>query len=327
MEHTTRVTVAICTWNRADVLGRTLQHMTTMRPPADCAWEVLVVDNNSTDHTTALAQGFAGRLPIRVAREERPGVTFARNRSITEASGDLLVWTDDDVLVQADWLSRFVGGIQTWDADFAFGRALPCWDGAAPSWFDWNRHAGKFAFLDYGSEPFVADTGETPFYTLNAGGRLSAIRALGGFRNELSERVGRLHCGEDVDLYDRALANGCKIVYLPDAVVQHIIPPARAQKAFYRKQLHDTISVNLDGIRDRFRNLPWVFGLPRFFYKKAILDAAALCVAAAKGNQGETFYRELEVRRFGELWLEARRTAQGESGAGGRAVTGKTGAS
>src|SRR5215213_3679943 len=95
-----RFTVAICTWNRAALLPEVLGRLARARPPAG-GWELLVVNNNSTDDTERVLDAFAGRLPLRRAFEQRQGLSHARNTAVKEATGEYLVWTDDDALVEA----------------------------------------------------------------------------------------------------------------------------------------------------------------------------------------------------------------------------------
>ena len=84
------LTIAICTWNRAAMLDRVLAHMTSLVVPPGVDWEILVVDNNSTDETDAVATKHAAHLPIRVVLESTPGISHARNRGIREARGDII---------------------------------------------------------------------------------------------------------------------------------------------------------------------------------------------------------------------------------------------
>ena len=102
------VTVAICTWNRARLLDTTLARMCSLRIPAGIRWELLVVDNNCTDETPAVIERYASRLPIRRLVEERQGTSFAKNCVLSQAEGELLVWTDDDVLVDENWLAAYL---------------------------------------------------------------------------------------------------------------------------------------------------------------------------------------------------------------------------
>lgn len=101
-----RFTVAVCTWNRAALLPGALERLARVRPPPG-AWEVLVVDNNSTDDTESVLEAFAGRLPLRRAFEPEQGLSHARNTAVRLARGDYIVWTDDDALVDADWLTAY----------------------------------------------------------------------------------------------------------------------------------------------------------------------------------------------------------------------------
>src|SRR5436305_13472240 len=91
------VTIAICTFNRAASLRRTLDSLAAMRVPADLGWEVVVVNNSCTDTTDAVIDSFVGRLPIRREFEKSAGQSHARNRAIDVAIGEYIIWTDDDV--------------------------------------------------------------------------------------------------------------------------------------------------------------------------------------------------------------------------------------
>src|SRR5512134_131488 len=101
------LTVAICTWNRGELLRKTLEQMTELVVPPGVTWELLVVNNNSTDHTDAVAAGFRRRLPLRYLVEPTPGKSNACNLAVREARGDYILWTDDDVLVSPQWLAAY----------------------------------------------------------------------------------------------------------------------------------------------------------------------------------------------------------------------------
>ena len=99
------VSVVICTWNRAGLLDQTLARMRELHVPAGLAWELLVVNNNCTDDTDAVAARHRGHLPLRPVREPTPGLSNARNKGLAEARGELILWTDDDVRVDPGWLA------------------------------------------------------------------------------------------------------------------------------------------------------------------------------------------------------------------------------
>ena len=85
-------------------MRQTLESFTGLAVPAATDWEILVVNNNCTDQTDQVIQAYQDRLPVRRAFEPRPGLSHARNRAIAEATGDYILWTDDDVTVSPNWL-------------------------------------------------------------------------------------------------------------------------------------------------------------------------------------------------------------------------------
>src|SRR5690349_14907686 len=95
------ITVAICTFNRAESLRLTLDSLLRMQVPADLTLEIVVVNNNSTDHTDDVIGEYVGRLPVRRELEPRAGKSNALNRAMDVAQGDYIVWLDDDVLADA----------------------------------------------------------------------------------------------------------------------------------------------------------------------------------------------------------------------------------
>src|ERR1700676_1787445 len=103
-----RITVAICTWNRAKLLDQTLTQMRELRIPVGVEWELLVVNNNCTDDTDAVLGRHAAHLPLQRLFQPRQGKSYAANLAVERSRGALIVWTDDDVLVDPNWLAEYV---------------------------------------------------------------------------------------------------------------------------------------------------------------------------------------------------------------------------
>lgn len=117
------VSVIVCTRNRLESLGRTLASLERSRIPAGMAVELLVVDNGSADGTAAWLRGRREEsLPFRVALEPRAGLARARNHALGVARGRVLVWTDDDVVADPEWLRRMAEPILGGSADAIAGR-------------------------------------------------------------------------------------------------------------------------------------------------------------------------------------------------------------
>src|SRR4051794_24769648 len=149
-----RVTVAICTWNRARSLDRTLKAFAGLRIPAGVTWELLVVNNNSTDDTDQVIAAHAAALPVRGLTEKRPGKSYAANAAIAAATGELILWTDDDVLVDPEFLAAYVTAAnERPDAAFFGGTVEPLFEGSTPPWIE--RHveflSEVYALARYGA--------------------------------------------------------------------------------------------------------------------------------------------------------------------------------
>src|SRR5262249_35853856 len=127
-----KVSVAICTWNRASLLDRTLAAMRRLHIPADVQWELLIVNNNCTDDTDDVVSRHLRNLPIRLVHEQRQGVSNARNQAGAAAEGDLILWTDDDVLVDPDWFLQYLLAASKYPEATYFGGTIEPWFASAP---------------------------------------------------------------------------------------------------------------------------------------------------------------------------------------------------
>lgn len=229
-------TVAICTHGRCDLLGRTLERMTTLRIPSGIEWEVLVVDNNSSDATPALLESFRVRLPLRATFEPRPGKSFAANRAVREARGDIILWTDDDVLVDPDWLVSYHRAVHRHPDVGIFGGPIDPWfDGTPPRWLKraFPEVANTYAILDLGPEPIPFSHDVYPY------GANMALRRSLHLREPFDTRIGpspsTLMRGEEMVLVRKLLDAGEKGVWVPDARVRHFIPKERQTVRYLRR--------------------------------------------------------------------------------------------
>lgn len=224
------ITVAICTRNRAEQLRRGLEALGEVITPERLTWEVLVVDNGSTDHTQQVIGSFAGRLPIRSLTEDKPGVSHARNRAVAEAKGDYICWTDDDTRLHPNWLNGYLDAfVRHPDGAIFAGRVLPVLEGRPPTWFLENRHSltDLLAGCDLGDNPRPLDTaaGEWPIGA-NFALRMKEQKRH-SFHPELgvSPRFRRL--GEETAVIRAIWAEGGKAYYVPDSIVDHHIVQQR----------------------------------------------------------------------------------------------------
>lgn len=264
------LTIAICTWNRCELLRQALERMTHLAVPTEVEWELLVVNNNSTDATDKVIAAFESRLPIRRLFEPKPGKSNALNLAVREARGEYVLWTDDDALVDRDWLAAYSRAIQQWpEAAFFGGPVRPWFAIPPPAWLErvWSRVASVYATRDLGAHPFPLDGGDRVPYGVNWTVRLGEQR-----RHAYSSRLGprpRSHLrGEDTTLINALLADGCQGWWVPDAVVQHYIPPERMTIRFLRQYLSGY------GQWLAMTEPPWegpiLFGRPRWLWRSVV---------------------------------------------------------
>ncbi|MFM7738064.1 MAG: glycosyltransferase family 2 protein, partial [Planctomycetota bacterium] len=149
------VDIAICTWNRSALLAQTLESLASLRIPFGIQWRVLVVDNRSTDDTQDTLEAYADALPLVILAEPEQGHTHARNRAVKASTADLILWTDDDVIVDPGWLEAYVAAANgDSETDFWGGRIEPFFPGGRPRWIseNWTQLAGCFAARDLGDQ-------------------------------------------------------------------------------------------------------------------------------------------------------------------------------
>ncbi len=229
------VTIAIATRDRSALLRRALGRLTEL-DVADLEYEVVVVDNGSRDATFDVLQEVRDRLPLRVFREEVLGLSHARNRAVREARGTLAVWTDDDALVDREWLLAYARAAEQWPAASFFGGPIqPSFESEPPEWLiaAWSRLKGVYATLDLGDAPLALDRRHVP-YGANFAVRTEVLRSH-PFDTERGLFGGLRIGGEETSLFRRLLREGHSGRWVPEARVTHLIPEERLTLASVRR--------------------------------------------------------------------------------------------
>jgi glycosyltransferase involved in cell wall biosynthesis len=288
-EQPLRLTVAICTWNRCQSLRQTLDGFTRMAPPRDARWELLVVNNNCTDATDDVIRQYESRLPLRRAAESTPGLSHARNRAVQESTGDYIIWTDDDVTVVPNWLSAYADAFRRHPEAAIFGGPIrPTFEGTPPEWLTriYPTIAGVYAACDHGPEAIRLHYWATPWganYAIRKREQLGHM-----YDPELGYRPGRMIGWEETEVIRAMLANGVEGWWVPEAALQHHVPPARQTTKYLRTHFYT---------RGRYFGSRWtdvdehyVFGRPRWMWRQAITS--------------ELRYRIRRVASSPEVWID-----------------------
>jgi glucosyl-dolichyl phosphate glucuronosyltransferase len=306
MGRVVKYSIVIATYNRAGDLRETLKSLAGLTP--DGPWEVLVVDNNSTDGTRQVVEQAIGGFPapLRYLFESRQGRSPALNCGIAAARGEIVVTTDDDVRVPPDWLDRAAEGLERLGCDYVGGRVLPIWGGAPPAWLP--HRGGKqwavIALLDYGPEPI--EFGARVPLGVNMAFARRALERTGLFDPDTGRRAGTLLGQEVREWCIRARTAGVRGFYVPEMVLQHIIPADRLQKTYFRRWfywrgisralLYERSGLDMEAPERKthdFSTMPHIVGVPRYLYRKAVRELKGWVRDTVRGRQLEAFEHEL----------------------------------
>ncbi|MGC2332008.1 MAG: glycosyltransferase [Candidatus Acidiferrales bacterium] len=231
-----KITVILCTYNRCRDLPRALDSILASELPDAVQWEVLVVDNNSSDQTREVVEDFCRRYPnrFRYLAEPRQGLSNARNAAIRGARADVLVFTDDDVTVEPNWLQNLTAPLEDGQWAGTAGRIRLGQGFLPPRWLAVSgafNLGGSLVQFDQGDEHGPL---EKPPFGANMAFRKTTFDKYGGFRTDLGRNGRGLIGNEDTEFGERLIAAGERLCYVPEAVVNHPVPPERLTKKYLR---------------------------------------------------------------------------------------------
>jgi glycosyltransferase involved in cell wall biosynthesis len=249
--------------------------MRHLHVPDGAEWELLIVNNNCSDDTDSVLSRYGEFLPIRRVFEPRQGTCHARNTAVREARGELLVQTDDDVLVDRTWLHEYCAAAARFPESAFFGGTIEPWfESSPPRWVERNLAAweGPLVIRQLGPNIRLLNDDEDP-WGANMAFRTSVLRR---FPFDVSiGHVGHLiRGGEETDVIERMRATGLSGVWVGTAKVRHYIPAARMNVRFLGKWCRD--GGNGQAARWIGGECPELFGMPRW----AVLSYVQNCVKA-----------------------------------------------
>jgi glycosyltransferase involved in cell wall biosynthesis len=301
---TVQVSVVMATYNRARLLPGVLGALAAQEVPDSLQWEIVVVDNNSSDSTPEEVSAFArtADVPVRCVFEPRQGLSHARNRGIEESRGEVVAFLDDDVVPPPDWIVRIAGAFDRWKADGVGGRILPRWESPPPPWLAGNpRLLRLLAIMDFdGSRMLSLPLEREPqVWGANMAFRREVFARVGPFDPRQGRAGERLFKGEESDLIHRALQLGLKVAYDASVTVFHRIGPDRMKKAYFRR-------LSFDRGQGHARAAPIAherrfFGAPPASYRAVFAGFWKFLGLRLRGRP-ESFDQELRwLRSVGEL--------------------------
>ena len=307
------VSIVLSTYNRAEMLGPAIEHLLAQAPNSP-PYELIVVDNNSTDGTRAVVDAFAARSGerLRYLFEGRQGLSHARNTGIAAARADIVAFTDDDVRVSPEWVAAIGRAFAANpDVDCLGGRILPWWPGPTPEWLTRLHWVGPLALQDYGDKPFEVDAHRP----------LSLAGANFAFRKSVFGRIGMFSPdfvrSEDTELLIRLWLAGRRALYVPDMLIYAAVQPARLTKAYHRewysnigrcnaRMRFEELAHPVMGLRDTAPEVARFFGAPKFAIRELGFEMWRWLKAPFTQPMDARFAHETRIRLLSAYILESR---------------------
>jgi glycosyltransferase involved in cell wall biosynthesis len=297
------ISVIVCTYNRSHSLKVTLASLQRMHVPADLAWELVVIDNNSSDDTEEVVREYQRTAPfaVRYFFESTQGHSQARNRGIVEAQGVVLAFTDDDVIVDSYWLAELKQSYDQLHCLGVGGKIVPVWSSERPAWL---REDGPYPLMraivsfDPGEDVSVL---KTPPFGANMSFRRSAFERYGLFRTDLGRRGTRLMGSEDTEFGRRLLSSNERLIYNSRAIVHHPVEQERLTRGYFQRWYFEYGRASIR-----------TGASPRGFVSLRDLTANLVRWATAIDPQRRFYYRLAVCRSFGRLCENCRFSTSAE---------------
>jgi len=254
------LSVIIPTRNRSEFLRLALQSLQSQTYPLD-RFEVLVIDNGSTDDTKQVIESFQQSFGnIRYFFDPTPGLHVGRHVGLREAKEDILVYADDDIEATPTWLEGIAESFQDQEVVLVGGKNLPKYEVAPPDWIEkmWkedeygNRILGYLSLLDLGDE--IKEIDPNYVYGCNFSIRKSTLLEAGGFHPDaMPQELIKYRGDGESHVSTYILSNGYKAVYNPKASVYHMVPSSRMTKEYFcRRAFNEGISHSYTELRNNY---------------------------------------------------------------------------
>jgi glucosyl-dolichyl phosphate glucuronosyltransferase len=304
------ISVVLCTFNRGPLLEPALRSVLAQQRPAP-AFELIVVDNHSTDGTRAIVERIAADdHRLRYVFEARQGLSHARNAGIVQARAPIVAFTDDDVRAEGDWLAAIRRAFDEYPAaDVVGGRVLPMWPAPPPAWLT-RDHWAPLALVDHGEHPIAITSGHSiGVVGANMAVRRSVFDAVGFFATDFQRVKDGIGSLEDHEFLLRVFRSGRQGVYDPRIVVHAEVQPDRLAPAYHRRWHtgHGHFHALLRSEQMEATSRGRILGVPAPLYRQALEDLVGWARATLTGNRANGFHHEVRLRFFYGFFQTRRR--------------------
>lgn len=232
------LSIVICTYNRAQMLDDVLKSFSVLRPVPDISFEVIVVDNNSSDNTRGIVERWQSRneFPLGYLLEKQQGISYARNLGISESKGNWLWFLDDDVYLDENWLQGVTDVIRNYPEAMAIaGKIVLEFESPEPDWLP-DIAYNYYGLTRFGEIPRWLSRGEYPVGA-NVAIRKAVFEYTGLFNSNLGRVGNSLISWDETEFFMRLYRSGGQIIYTPHAIARHRITKKQLTKLWLIKRL------------------------------------------------------------------------------------------
>lgn len=248
------ITFAVCTYNRASIIVECLNSI-LLEVGVNYNAEILVVDNNSTDNTLEVVQSISSKeINLRIIKEKKQGLSYARNRAAEEALGEWVVYIDDDAKLRPGYFEELEKVIELNQFD--------CFGGTYYAWFPFGTK--KWLPENFGTKRWIRkDTGLIDRNgDLLSGGNLAVKKSIllssGGFDGALGMKGQKVGYGEEDAFQIKLMDAGYKIGFVPDLIIDHAVMPHKLslswhlQSAKIQGKVNEQLLIKKSGFLKKF---------------------------------------------------------------------------
>jgi GT2 family glycosyltransferase len=269
-----KISVIIATYKRNDSLGETLEHFLKLRDFDSADFEIIIADNSPTfdsrDIIKKYDMAFAGRL--KSVHEPKKGKSFAVNKAIPTAFGEIIAFTDDDVIVDPMWIKNMRAVFMNYPCDALGGRILPRLPEASPQWVrdHLDMLGGPVGFHDVGEDIKFYSGNMPPFAGANLAIKKHVLQELGGYKTELGAGTGV--AGEDSELFHRLIKSQKKVLYAGNVLTWHKVERSKLNLAHIAKWAISSGQYDIYTNKNTVSSKRQFLGAPLYFYRQLFCE-------------------------------------------------------
>lgn len=292
------ITLLICTYNRAQQLGKLIESALT-QDAGESSYEILIVDNNSSDETNLVVDRFRKKSKnVRYLFEKKQGKSFALQLALRHIKTEFYAIIDDDFILPINYVSQLLKGFRdNPNAAYISGKVLPEWQTTAPDWLT-NEHWSPLAIADFGDKEFVVDLSNR-ICLLACAFKTETVKSIGGYDTKLGVNENQIGGTEDEEIAIRLWQNDQFGVYLPNIWFNHIVSSDRCSKNYHRRW-HIGHGMQRAVMKDaEFERSSYFFlGVPGHLYRETLGHLFSWIGHILTGRTDKAFSHEIHLRFF-----------------------------